>query len=88
MISIPLRSWRISEAIPFGLHAWFDPRDEVLELFRRDSDGGGDGVDISEEGSIFSASASEAEARAAKGNEQLDLNDLTKSSSSGILDHG
>jgi len=28
----PIRNWRVTEAEPFGLHVWFDPRSERVEI--------------------------------------------------------
>ncbi len=89
MMEKPLRAWRVMDAFPYGQMVWFDASSEVIWLYSRDLgeevEDDAEGVDFSVEGSIFSASASESEARALAGNEQMNLMDLTKSSSEVIL---
>ena len=36
MRQIPLRLWRVSHAEPSGLHVWFDPKEEVVIILRKD----------------------------------------------------
>jgi len=31
---IPVRTWRISQGLPSGMHMWFDPSTEIVKLFR------------------------------------------------------
>ena len=33
-LEIPLRSWRVTSALPSGFYVWFDPARESLRLYR------------------------------------------------------
>ena len=34
MLELPLRTWRVTDALPSGCMCWFDPATEILKLYR------------------------------------------------------
>jgi len=88
-----IRSWRVSQGEPNGLHVWFDPAEEVVRLYslKGTPEERSEGVDMGSEipylDSVVSVSGSEAEARAVSGNQQLDLLDLTDLPQGVMIDH-
>ncbi len=60
-MAIPLRMWLISLGDPFGLHCWFDPSCEVVELRPLTSEEKAGSIDL--HGSVSALTEAEASVR-------------------------
>ena len=98
MNRISICNWRVQRAEPSGLHLWFDPSTELPALFTRHPDSEPAlldlplGVDLASDDGyldrVVSVGALETETRALRGNEAMDLLELTDPPQGVMLDHG